>query len=564
MKKFDELGLRNELVKAVTDLGFEKPTPIQNKVIPHLLKEERDIIALAQTGTGKTAAYGLPLIQNINLRSKKVQVLIVSPTRELCVQIAKDFNSYSKYLPSLSVTPVYGGSSIDEQIQSIKKGSQIISATPGRLNDLINRKAIDISTVKTVVLDEADEMLNMGFKEELNSILNKIPEERQTLLFSATMPDHLIHIAKKYMRKPLHITVGKKNTGAENVEHHVYFVHSRDRYIALKRIMDYYPDIYGIVFCRTRRETQEIADKLLNDGYNAEALHGDLSQFQRDIVMNKFRNMHLKVLVATDVAARGLDVNNLSHIINYNLPEDLEVYTHRSGRTGRAGKSGISIIIANLKEKGKLKQLEKNIQKKFVKMKVPTGKEICKKQIFNLVDKVENVKVNYEDVEEFLPEIYGKLDWMDREELIKRFVSVEFNRFLEYYKNMPDLLDPEEVKNRFTGANNPSSFTRFFLNIGKREDLKPVRLIGLINDLTGIRNIPVGEIDIQKNFTFFEAGSEFAGLLQKAFNNAGYKKRRLVLEVAEKQNGAKRSGRKTAKVNRKNFRNGKKKKSFAK
>ncbi len=544
MSKFNELEIRSELKKAVKDLGFEEPTPIQKKVIPALLNKDVDIVALAQTGTGKTAAYGLPLIQNLNLRSKKVQVLIISPTRELCVQIAKDISAYAKYLPNVKVTPVYGGSSMEKQIQSIKNGSQIISATPGRLNDLINRKAIDVSTVNTVVLDEGDEILNMGFKEELDAILSNIPEERQTLLFSATMPDHLMHIAKKYMRKPLHITAGKKNIGAENVEHHVYFVHSRDRYIALKRIMDFYPDIYGIVFCRTRRETQEVADKLLNDGYDAEALHGDLSQFQRDIVMNKFRNRHLKVLVATDVAARGLDVNNLSHIINFNLPEDLEVYTHRSGRTGRAGKSGISIVIANLKEKGKLRQLEKTLNKKFIKKKVPTGKEICKNQLFNLVNKVENVKVKYEDVEEFLPEIYEKLDWMSREELIKRFVSVEFNRFLDYYKNLPDLIDPEDAKNRFAGKSTGDSYTRFFLNIGKREDLKPVRLIGLINDLTGVKNIPVGEIEIQKNFTFFEAGSEFAGLIQKAFNKASYKKRRLVLEIAEKQKNGKGERRK--------------------
>ncbi len=552
MSKFNELEIRNELKKAVKDLGFEVPTPIQKKVIPLLLEKNADIVALAQTGTGKTAAYGLPLIQNLNLRSKKVQVLIISPTRELCVQISKDISAYAKYLPKVNVTPVYGGSSMEKQIQNIKKGSQIISATPGRLNDLINRRAIDVSTVKTIVLDEADEILNMGFKEELDAILSKIPLERQTLLFSATMPDHLMHIAKKYMRKPLHITAGKKNTGAENVEHHVYFVHSRDRYIALKRIMDFYPDIYGIVFCRTRRETQEIADRLLNDGYDADALHGDLSQFQRDIVMNKFRNRHLKILVATDVAARGLDVNNLSHIINYNLPEDLEVYTHRSGRTGRAGKSGISIVIANLKEKGKLRQLEKTLNKKFEKKKVPTGKEICKNQLFNLVNKVENVKVKYEDVEEFLPEIYEKLDWMSREELIKRFVSVEFNRFLDYYKNLPDLIDPEDVKKRFAGKNTGGTFTRFFLNIGKREDLKPVRLIGLINDLTGIRNIPVGEIEIQKNFTFFEVGSEFADAVKKAFNKASYKKRRLVLEIAEKQKSGRSGGNKFSSKRKKN------------
>ncbi len=544
MSKFNELEIRNELRKAVKDLGFEEPTPIQKKVIPALLNKNVDIVALAQTGTGKTAAYGLPLIQNLNLRIKKVQVLIISPTRELCVQISKDVSTYAKYLPSVKVTAVYGGSSMEKQIRSIKNGSQIISATPGRLNDLINRKAIDVSAVKTVVLDEADEILNMGFKEELDAILSGITGDRQTLLFSATMPEHLMHVAKKYMRKPLNITAGKKNTGAENVEHHVYFVHSRDRYIALKRIMDFYPGIYGIVFCRTRRETQEISDKLLNDGYDAEALHGDLSQFQRDIVMNKFRNRHLKVLVATDVAARGLDVNNLSHIINFNLPEDLEVYTHRSGRTGRAGKSGISIVIANLKEKGKLKQLEKTLNKKFTKKKVPAGKEICKTQLFNLVNKVENVKVKNEEVEEFLPEIYEKLDWMSREELIKRFVSVEFNRFLNYYKNLPDLIEPEDARKRFAGNGETNSFTRFFLNIGKREDLKPVRLIGLINDLTGIRNIPVGEIEIQKNFTFFEAGAEFADLMLKAFNKASYKKRRLVLEIAGKpKKGKKKSGK---------------------
>ncbi len=526
MNQFKELGLKDELVKAVETLGFTEPTPIQKKVIPFLLEERGDLIALAQTGTGKTAAYGLPAIQLLNKRRKKVQVLILSPTRELCVQIAKDLTAYSANYESVRITPVYGGSSISRQIESVKKGSQIISATPGRLNDLINRNAIDITNVTTVVLDEADEMLNMGFKEELEEILSNIKGERQTLLFSATMPDHLLKIANKYMNAPEKITVGKKNAGAENIEHHAYFVHARERYAALKRIMDYYPDIYGIVFCRTKRETQEIADKLLADGYDADSLHGDLSQLQRDIVMDKFRKRHLKILVATDVAARGLDVDDLTHIINYNLPEDKEVYTHRSGRTGRAGKKGISIAIANLKEKGKLKEIEKQIKKKFIVKDIPTGKEICTKQIFHLVDKVENVKVNYDEVEEFLPEIYEKLEWMSREELIKRFVSVEFNRFLDYYKHLPDITAP-------TGGG--EKFTRFFLNIGKKEKLNPPRLIKLLGDFTGVPDIKVGQIDIQDNFSFFEVDSEFATLTEKAFKNRSYQKRELRIELASKQ-----------------------------
>ncbi len=564
MKAFKELGVRDELCKAVEELGFVEPTPIQKKVIPEILNDEnKDIIALAQTGTGKTAAYGLPLIQKLNKRSKKVQVLIISPTRELCVQIAEDISTYSKYISSVRVTPVYGGSAINKQIQNVKKGSQIISATPGRLNDLINRGAVDISTVSTVVLDEADEMLNMGFKEELESILSNVPKERQTLLFSATMPDHLLQIAKRYMKKSLNITAGKKNIGAENVEHQVYFVHSKDRYIALKRIMDYYPDIYGIVFCRTKKETQEIADKLLNDQYDADALHGDLSQFQRDIVMNKFRQRHLKILVATDVAARGLDVEDLSHIINYNLPDDLEVYTHRSGRTGRAGKHGISIVIANLREKGKLNQIERQINKKFAKMSVPSGKEICKKQIFHLVNKVENVKVNYEDVEEFLPDIYEKLEWMSREELIKRFVSVEFNRYLEYYRHMPDLIDPKEGKSKSSKSGGAAQYTRYFLNIGKKEQLNPPKLIGLVNDFTGIRDIDLGEIEIQNNFSFFEVDSEFASLVEKAFKNKTYKKRRLLLEVAAKKSSGNRGSKRNKRTDRREKKNQKRKKRYS-
>ena len=536
MTGFEELGVSNDLVKSVSELGFEEPMPVQKKVIPFLLEEAgKDLIALAQTGTGKTAAFGLPLIQQVNRRSKKTQAVIIAPTRELCVQIAKDLTAYAKHTPAVKITAIYGGSSIAGQIKSVKQGCQIISATPGRLNDLINRGAVNISTVQTVVLDEADEMLNMGFKEELENILAETPAERQTLLFSATMPDRLLGIAKKYMNHPKQITIGTKNRGAETVEHHAYFVQARERYLALKRIVDFYPDIYGIVFCRTRRETQEIADKLLNDGYDADSLHGDLSQVQRDVVMNKFRNRHLKILVATDVAARGLDVVDLTHIINYNLPDDLEIYTHRSGRTGRAGKTGISVAIAGLKEKSKLRMIEKQIAKKFIEKQIPTGREICKKQVFHLVNRVENVNVDYDEVESFLPAIYEKLSWMDREELIRRFVSVEFNRFLEYYKNLPDLTAPETSRSKKSKSKFSGQFTRFFINIGKKEELKPQFLIGLVNDLTGQKNIQIGEIEIMKSFSFFEVDSAYADIVLKSFRNGVYKKRDLILEVAERE-----------------------------
>lgn len=548
MSTFEELGLKKRIIQAVEDLNFTSPMPVQEKVIPHLVNDEHDdIITLAQTGTGKTAAFGLPMIQKVDTSKKKTQFLIISPTRELCLQIADDIKSYAKYLDKIKVVPVFGGASIDRQIGLIKKGAHIISATPGRLLDLINRRIIDIRHIDTVVLDEADEMLNMGFREDLEDILRETPAEKKTLLFSATMPKEVRKIANEYMHNPIEITIGKKNAGAENVNHVCYMVQARDRYLALKRIVDYHPDIYGIVFCRTRRETQEVADKLMEDGYNADALHGDLSQAQRDVVMNKFRIKHLHLLVATDVAARGLDVNDLTHVINYNLPDELEIYTHRSGRTGRAGKFGTSVVIAHLKEKGKLKTIEKMIGKKFANLPVPLGKEICERQLFHLIDRMEKVEVDDAQIDSFLPEINTKLEWLDRDELIKKFVSVEFNRFLDYYRNAPDLNKPKEEKNRLSKRGGSAGFTRFFINLGKMDGLKPADVIGMINDYTGTKNLEIGEIDIRKTYSFFEVDKAYTKEILSAFKNKRLKKREINVEVTTKEpksNQSNRRGRK--------------------
>lgn len=534
MITFEELELEEKILQAIKDLGFENPMPVQEKVIPLLLKEESgDIIALAQTGTGKTAAFGLPIIQNADAASKKIQYLILSPTRELCLQISDDLASFAKYKPEIKIAAVFGGASMERQIQKIKNGVQIVSATPGRLTDLINRDIIDLSKIKTVVLDEADEMLNMGFRDDLEAILQETPKQKNTLLFSATMPKEVLTMANKYMSKPLEVTIGKRNAGAENIEHVCYLVHSKDRYLALKRIVDFHPEIYGIVFCRTRVETQEVADQLMKDGYNADALHGELSQPQRNVVMNKFRSKHIQLLVATDVAARGLDVENLSHIINYNLPEELEIYTHRSGRTGRAGRKGISIAIAGMKDKGKVSLIEKKINKKFTFAPVPLGKEICGKQLFHLVDRMEKVEVDYSQIDPFLPDIFRKLEWLDREELVKKFVSLEFNRFLDYYKNSPDLNAPSEHRSTGKSHGDVHGFTRFFINLGRTDELKPNTLMGLINEFTGINNIEIGKIELLKNFSFFEVDSEFAQTVLNSFKDKSYKKRKIALELAE-------------------------------
>lgn len=562
MMTFEEIGIRQELVKAVTELGYQTPMPVQEQVIPVILNSKQDIVALAQTGTGKTAAFGLPLLSLTDVHSGSTQVLILSPTRELCLQIAKDLVNYSKFLPELRVVAVYGGASIDTQIRDLKRGAQVIVATPGRINDLIRRGKVALSTIHSVVLDEADEMLNMGFKEDLNTILEEIPSDRRTLLFSATMSREVAAIAKNYMNDSVEITVGNKNAGADTVQHQFYMVHASDRYLALKRIVDYYPDIYGIIFCRTRQETKDVAEKLMKDGYSADALHGDLSQQQRDYAMQRFRLKNLQMLVATDVAARGLDVEELTHVINYNLPDDVEVYTHRSGRTGRAGKKGISISIINLKEKGRIGQIERIIKKKFDHKQVPNGKDICEKQLFNMVDKMEKVEVNEDQINQFLPDIYKKLEWMSREELIKKFVSAEFNRFLDYYKDSKDInvkdfresRDGFERKDRDRGrdrdrdrkdggsrdfaSKSGKKYTLFRINMGSRDGLNsPRNLIGLINEYTRNRDIAIGKANIMKNDSMFEADSRYANELMDAFRDCHIEGRKISVKVAGFEKG---------------------------
>lgn len=547
MTKFTDLGIAKDILKGISELGFEEAMPVQKEVIPVVLETKSDIVALAQTGTGKTAAFGLPIVQQINISKKHPQALILSPTRELCVQIAKDLMSYSKYVDGLKVLPVYGGASIDTQIRGLKMGTHVIVATPGRMLDLIRRKRADISNVQTVVLDESDEMLNMGFRDDLNDILESVPDERRTLLFSATMPKEVAAIARKYMSDPEEITIGKKNAGAENVKHAYYLVQARDRYAALKRIADMNPDVYAIVFCRTRMETKEVAEWLIQDGYNADALHGDLSQPQRDHVMNRFRSKSLQMLVATDVAARGLDVNDLTHVINYNLPDELEAYTHRSGRTGRAGKDGVSIAIIHLRERYRIKEIEKKINKTFEKATIPTGKEVCKKQLFHLIDKIEKVEVDHEQIEGFLPEIYKKLESVDKEDLVKRFVSLEFNRFLEYYKKAPDLNVPDERDSgrRDKGSRRASNkdFKRLFVNIGKNHGLSPQRLMGLVNEATGERNIEIGRIDVMKSFSFFEIDKQYSDKVLEGLSSAVFEGVNVSSEIANEKPSGGGSGR---------------------
>lgn len=544
MNNFKETGLQENLLKAVNELGFETPTPIQVKTIPHLLSSSQDLIALAQTGTGKTAAFGLPALQLTDADNKSPQTIILCPTRELCLQIAKDFSTYSKYLKGIGVVAVYGGSSIDTQIRALNKGAQIVVGTPGRTNDLIRRKKLKLGNIQRVILDEADEMLTMGFKDELDSILDETPKEKQTLLFSATMSKEVRSISRKYMNNPIEISVAKVNVGAANLKHLYYMVHARDRYEVLKRIADINPNIYGIVFCRTRRETKEIANKLMNDGYNADALHGDLSQAQRDEVMGRFRKRGLQILVATDVAARGLDVNDLTHVINFDLPDDPEVYTHRSGRTGRAGKSGIAIAIIHMRETRRLRDIEKNSGIKFIKDEVPTGKDICTKQLYSLIDKIEKVNVDEKQIEPFLPEIYKKFESLSREDLIKHFVSAEFNRFLGYYKNAKDLNnadssrdgrsegrgDRERGKRKERGKN---SFTRLYINVGEKNKLNPARLIGLINEGLDSNNAEIGKIEILKSFSFFEIENTMDGKLIESLKGKEFDDVPLLVEVSQ-------------------------------
>jgi ATP-dependent RNA helicase DeaD len=546
---FEELGLNNEILRAVAKLGFETPTLIQEKTIPAILDTKQDLIGLAQTGTGKTAAFGLPIIQQINANSSDVQALILCPTRELGMQISNDLITYSKYTNNFKVVPVYGGTSISEQIKDIKKGCQVVVGTPGRTLDLIRRKVLKLKNIAYLVLDEADEMLNMGFTEDLNAILAETSSSKQTLLYSATMPDEIRKIANKYMNNPVEITAGKKNTGTKNVLHVYYVTLAKDKYNALKRIVDINPDIYSIVFCRTRRETKDIANKLMHDGYNADALHGDLSQSQRDFVMNRFRLKHLQILVATDVAARGLDVDDVTHIINFNPPDDNEIYIHRSGRTGRAGKKGISVSLIHTKEHNKIKDLEKMVGQKFEQKYVPNGKEICGKQLFNLIDRVEKIEVDNEQINQFLPEIYKKLEWMSKEELIQHFVSAEFNRFFEYYKNTMDINADIKSSGTKGGRQNKNydqgEYARFYINIGSKNNLTAPKMIGLINDNCNRRDIQIGRIDIMKGFSFFEVDKSYEDLILKSFRNKTYDKVALKVEpsLPDTRGGKKNKGK---------------------
>ena len=558
MKTFEELGVSPEIRKAIEELGYENPMPVQEEVIPYLLGNGNDVVALAQTGTGKTAAFGLPLIQKIDVKNCVPQALVLCPTRELCLQIAGDLTDYSKYITDLKILPVYGGSSIDSQIRSLKRGVHIIVATPGRLIDLMERKVAQLATIRDVVMDEADEMLNMGFTDSINAILENIPQDRNTLMFSATMSPEIARIAKTYLHEAKEITVGTKNEGSKNVNHVAYIVHAKDKYLALKRVVDFYPQIYGIVFCRTRKETQEIADKLIQDGYNADSLHGELSQAQRDLVMQKFRQRHLQLLVATDVAARGLDVNDLTHVINYGLPDDTESYTHRSGRTGRAGKTGISIAIINLREKGRMKEIEHIIKKKFEVSVLPSGQEICQQQLIKVIDDIEKVKVNEEEIETFLPGIYRKLDWLDKEDLIKRVVSLEFNRFLDYYKNAPEIEQPKANEKKSeakesrkgdkekVGRKAEKGYTRLFLNLGKTDGFYTNQIIDLVNRNLRKERIQIGRIDLMQNFSFFEVIKEQAPQVLKALNKVVLSGgRKVCVEIAGENTGkSDKSGKK--------------------
>jgi len=541
MNPFIQLGIRHDIVNAITELGFENPTPIQEQSIPVLLTGSNDFVGLAQTGTGKTAAFGLPLLELLDFEANHPQALILCPTRELCLQITNDLKNYAKNMRNANVVAVYGGASISDQLHQIRRGVQIVVATPGRMLDIINRKAINFSNVKFVVLDEADEMLNMGFQEDIDSILSTTPEEKKTWLFSATMPAEVRRIAKKYMTDPHELTMGTKNTGNENIEHEYYVIRARDKYAAFKRIVDFNPEIFGIVFCRTKIETQEIAEALIKDGYNADSLHGDLSQQQRDKVMKRYRERSLQLLIATDVAARGIDVNDVTHVINYSLPDEIENYTHRSGRTARAGKTGVSVSIINGKELGKIRQIEKTLGKRFVKMEIPTGFDVVEKQLFALIHKVHNVEVNEQQIDQYTSRIMDEFKDLSKEDIIKRFASLEFNRFLDYYKNAPDLNAPVDESRRmesgsggerFNRTGMRSEFTRLFINLGSVDGFSRGDLLGYICNTSKISGRTVGKIDVKGVYSFFEVPNDEVAQVQTGFKGADFKGRDVRIEIS--------------------------------
>lgn len=559
LKTFAELGVNDTFLRGISEMGFVHPMPIQEMVIPHLLEKEGDVVGLAQTGTGKTAAFGLPVLQRIGVDKRVPQALIIAPTRELCLQIAGDLADFSKYAEGIKILPVYGGSSIESQIRTLEKGVQVIVATPGRLIDLIKRGVVKLENVHTVILDEADEMLNMGFLDDIDEILSHVPEDRKMLMFSATMPKEIAQIAKKYMRDAVEFVAGNRNEGAKNVRHIYYMVKAHDKYLALKRVVDNSPNIYGIVFCRTKKETQEIADKLIADGYNADCLHGDLSQAQRDLAMKKFRDHVTQLLIATDVAARGLDVDDLTHVINFGLPDDVAVYTHRSGRTGRANKTGVSVAIIHSREKHKIKLIEKKIGKEFEYLKVPTPEHIIEKQLYNLADRLERVEVNESEIAKYLPGVRKKLEWLSEEDLLKRLLSLEFNRLLAYYQNMPDidLNESEKGKKVKEGGSREKKdkdrreaepgYERLMINIGKSNGFFPGNLMELVNkNVNGAKPV-IGRIDLLPAYTLFDVRKSDAPRVLDALKHVDFFGDKIHAEIATDRDYAAESNGKRGK-----------------
>lgn len=527
MTNFELLGLSKPVLRAIAELGFESPTPIQEQAIPVMLGGNQDVVALAQTGTGKTAAFGLPLIDLLDFNERHTQALVLAPTRELCMQIARDLTNFSKYQSGAHVVAIYGGASIDGQIREMRKGPQIVVATPGRLVDMIERGIVDLSKIEFVVLDEADEMLTMGFKDDLDMILSQTPKEKNTWLFSATMPHEVQRISRSYMKEPFEVTVGQKNSGNENIEHLYYIVNARDRYLALKRIADVNPDIFAIVFCRTKAETQQVADNLIKDGYSADALHGDLSQAQRDFVMKRYRSRSLQMLVATDVAARGIDVNDVTHVINYNLPDEIESYTHRSGRTARAGKTGVSIAIIHSKEIGKIRQIEKIIKRQFTQAQIPTGVDVCEQQLLSLVKKLNKVEVNEKSIAQYLDAVYAEVEGLSREDIVKRFISLEFNRFAEYYRNAPDLNVSAGREDRRSSAPN---VVKMYMNVGEMDGFDHTTLKEFIAENAEISVQDITWTDLKNTFSLIEVRTEVMDKIVEVIHGAQYRGRTVRVE----------------------------------